>query len=360
MTPLTLRQVSIALLKLPLKEPYHLAFGDVTHFDTLIVRARDEDGREGFGEATFLAAYGGGSVEDAWAFAAKKAERLPGMTGPAAKEDLATSPHDQPFAVTAFMSAIEMLEGIDVLSPDDDIRVPLLGPVNATDPARVPDEVEALLAQGYGTLKVKVGFDIDADLKRLRVIQDSVRERALLRLDGNQGYGLEDARRFATELDPAGIELFEQPCPAGDWDAAKSVADVSTVPMMLDESIFGIEDITRARDLGAAQFIKLKLFKMGGIGKLMEGLEHIRACGMEPVLGNGVASDVSCWMEACAAAKAINNAGELNGFLRPVDGIFAEPLKMEGGALAIPAGFKPLLDENKVQAFTVARDQFAG
>ncbi len=355
-----LSRIGLNLLKLPLKEPYHLAFGDVTHFDTIIVRAWDEDGREGFGEATLLAAYGGGSAGDAWAFAVKKAEGLPGMTGPAAKEDLATSLPGQPFAVTAFTSAIEMLEGNPVLAPSGGLRVPLLGPVNATDPARVPDEVEALLAQDYGTLKIKVGFDIDADLKRLRVIQDAVRGRALLRLDGNQGYDLKDARRFATELDPAGIELFEQPCPADDWGAAKSVAEVSAVPMMLDESVFGIEDIERARDLGAAAFIKLKLFKMGGIERLIDGLERIRASGMEPVLGNGVAGDVSCWMEACAAAGTIRNAGEFNGFLRPTDGVFTEPLKVEGGAMALPAGFTPTLDENKVQAFTVAQERFAG
>ncbi len=81
-----LSRIGLNLLKLPLKEPYHLAFGDVTHFDTIIVRAWDKDGREGFGEATLLAAYGGGSAGDAWTFAVKKAEGLPGMKGPAAKE----------------------------------------------------------------------------------------------------------------------------------------------------------------------------------------------------------------------------------------------------------------------------------
>ena len=37
---------------------------------------------------------------------------------------------------------------------------------------------------------------------------------------------------------------------------------------------------------------------------------------MEPVLGNGVASEIGCWMEACVARSTIANAGEMNGFLQ--------------------------------------------
>ena len=51
-----LRGFDLHLLKLPLKVPYHLAFADLTHFDTIVVEARDEQGRVGYGEATLLAA----------------------------------------------------------------------------------------------------------------------------------------------------------------------------------------------------------------------------------------------------------------------------------------------------------------
>jgi len=348
-----LREIKTHLLNIPLKQFYHLAFGDVTHFDTIVIEVRDGDGRNGFGEATLLPAYGGGTVDGAWAFVREKAESLAGLAPEAAMADLGKSLGSQSFAVSAFVAAIEMLEGHDVLALEDNIRVPLLGAVNTTDTTAIPDEIEKLLAQGYTTLKVKVGFDLDSDLKRLDVIQDCVGERARLRIDGNQGYTVIDAKRFATEAEPDGIELFEQPCAAGDWDAAEAVAEVSGLPMMLDESIFGVADIERAAKLGIARFIKLKLFKMGGVENLLQGLERIRALGMEPVLGNGVAADISCWMEACVAAKVIDNAGEFNGFLRPESCLFEDPLKVEGGALVLAAGFQPRLDQDKIAAFAV-------
>ena len=353
---MTLRAIDLHLLKLPLRVPYHLAFGDVTDFDTIIVETLDDDGRTGYGEATLLAAYGGETVEDAWTFCRALGESLVGRTTADAKETLAGSLHDYPFCVTAFTAAIEMLEGHAILSPAEVTRVPLLGPVNATDHDAIPDEVENLLAQGYGTLKVKVGFDIDDDLERLRVIQKATAGRASLRLDGNQGYTADDGCRFAAEVDPDGIELFEQPCAAADWEAAGAVAKVSRVPMMLDESIFGIADIERAADLGIASFIKLKLLKMGGLDRLADALELIRAKGMEPVLGNGVASDIACWMEAAVAAKHIRNAGEFNGFLRPVSGILAEPLPVADGAIVLSPDFVPQLDRDKIAAFSVVAD----
>ena len=116
-------------------------------------------------------------MEVAWSFSRALAENLVGRTTANAKEALAGSLHDHPFSVAAFTAAIEMLEGHSILSLAEEIRVPLLGAVNATDHDAIPGEVERLLAEGYGTLKVKVGFDVDDDLERLQVIQEAVAGR---------------------------------------------------------------------------------------------------------------------------------------------------------------------------------------
>ena len=60
---------------------------------------------------------------------------------------------------------------------------------------------------------------------------------------------------------------------------------------------------------------------------------------MEPVLGDGISSELQCWMEGCVARHVIRNAGEFNGFLKPKVRLFAEPLRFEAGALMLAAGF---------------------
>jgi L-alanine-DL-glutamate epimerase-like enolase superfamily enzyme len=180
-----------------------------------------------------------------------------------------------------------------------------------------------------------------------------------IRVDANQGYTREDACAFAAGLDPENIELFEQPCAARDWDAACAVARVSTVPMMLDESIYGLDDIRRAAQLEAARFVKLKLMKLGGLERLAHALAVIRELGMVPVLGNGVAGEIGCWMEACVARSTIDNAGEMNGFLKPVAPLLRVPLRFEGGAIRLEPGFAPALDPAALDAVLLARREYA-
>lgn len=352
-------RIVIHRLEVPLVTPYKLAFGPVTAFDTLIAEIADTDGRRGFGEATLLTGYTDETIDGAWTLAGELARTFVGRRPPESKAAALAHVDDAPFTATLFASAIEMLEGHPALAVETDTRVPLLGVVNATEREHLEAEIEVLLAQGFGTLKIKVGFDVDTDLRKVAAIQEINAGRARLRIDANQGYTADEGRRFARALAPDDIELFEQPCAAGDWIAAKAVAEVSPVPMMLDESIYGMEDIERAAQLQAARFIKLKLMKMGSLARLEAGLDRIRALGMEPVLGNGVACEPGCWMEACVARRHIRNAGEMNGFLKPVSRLFAPPLKFERGAVVLQAAATPSLDHAALARFALGREEFA-
>ncbi len=78
--------------------------------------------------------------------------------------------------------------------------------------------------------------------------------------------------------------------------------------------------------------------------RLARDLAQIRALGMEPVLGNGVAMDVSNWMEACVARGLVTNALESNGFLKPRRSILQQPLRFESGAIVLEPQWTPQID----------------
>jgi L-alanine-DL-glutamate epimerase-like enolase superfamily enzyme len=160
-------------------------------------------------------------------------------------------------------------------------------------------------------------------------------------------------------LDTAGVELFEQPCAAEDWDANAAVAAVSKVPLMLDEPICAIADIERAATIRGVGRCKLKLKRFGGLERLRDALLRVRAVGLEPVLGDGLGCEISCWMEACVARSTIRNAGEFNGFLKPRHRLFAEPLHFEAGDLVLPVGYRPEIDRGKLERHIVERERFA-
>jgi L-alanine-DL-glutamate epimerase-like enolase superfamily enzyme len=349
---MNIEEVQVSRLQIPLVQPYKLALGSVVHFDTLLVTAVI-DGRRGFGEATILSGYTDETIEDSWRLAQNLCRKIARLAFDAAcaildGELLQTAP----FTVTAFRTALEMASGEPVLKSETPTCVPLLFGINATDPAGIEQEIERALGAGYRTLKIKVGFDIEADLARIRLIQSLNHGRASLRIDANQGYSRDDGCAFARRVSPEAVELLEQPCHAKDWDATAAVAAVTAVPLMLDESIYTMDDIDRAARLGAG-FVKLKLMKFGSLRSLERGLRRIRELGMRPVLGNGVASDIGCWMEACVAKSTIDNAGEMNGYLRQRESILANPIPVQTGAMRLDPGYVPQPAQKCVEPLTV-------
>lgn len=343
--------ISVYRLRIPLTVPYRLAFGAVEWFDTLVVECVARDGRAGLGEATVLTGYTDETIDDSWRASRDIAAELVPLDFASAHGRLRAIARERPFTATAFGTALEMIEASRHLEIARETPVPILGLLGATGEEAVQIESERLLAAGYRTVKVKVGVDVAKDIAHVKTVQKTVRGRAAIRIDANQGFSAREGVAFAKALDPAGVELFEQPCVAGDWDAHLAVARASSVPMMLDESIYGLADIERAAELGAARFIKLKLMKLGTLEALAQALERIRALGMKPVLGNGVACDLGCWMEACVAARHIDNAGEMNGFLKARARLLTEGLEVREGALRLKPGFAPRLALERLEPF---------
>lgn len=358
------------LLKLPLERPYRLSFGPVAELDTLLVRVTHPDGACGWGEATLLTGYTDETIAGTWDKTCHildslqgppsngRAEGLPDLRLEAMLDSLDAS---HPFLTTAFRTADEMASRsplLEVFSTEGrPVRVPILGLLQGDTPERLSEEAEALLAAGYTTLKLKVGFDAVRDARTVAAAQRAVAGRALLRLDANQGYGAGAACDFVALIEPEGIELFEQPCAAGDWAAHMQVARVAAergLPLMLDESIYSLREIEKAAAMGAATFIKVKLMKFNSLARLDAALSRIQALGLQAVLGNGVATELGCWMEACIAARRIGNAGEMNGFLKPRERLFTEPLALRDGAIELHAGYQPQIDTGRLARLALA------
>lgn len=345
--------LSVRHMKWPLVVPYHLSYRTFHEFEPYLVEVWDDEGRHGFGDGHVSPGSSAETREGAWSFMAELARGLIGLEPAEAKNLVLTRFEESKVAATALVTAMEHLEDSPLLAVPDPIRLPLLAPLNSMDPAAIPAEVEAWLEKGYGTFKIKVGKDVDKDLIRIATTQKAAAGRASFRIDANRAYDRNQGCRFASSLDPTGIELFEQPCEADDWDANAAVAAASVVPLMLDEPICTLADIDRAAALDGVGLCKLKLKRFGSLQRLKEGLDRVRDNGMEPVLGDGLGSEIAGWMEACVAQTTIRNAGEFNGYLKTRDGLFTDPLGFEQGSLVMPAGYAPRMDPDALNAHTL-------
>ncbi|MEN3145651.1 enolase C-terminal domain-like protein [Ochrobactrum sp. WV_118_8] len=354
----TIQKITLRRLMLPLIRPYRLSYRTFEAFEPFFVEIEDSDGNTAFADAHISPGSSSETREGGWSFLDRHMRDAIGKTPDAAIATTLGEFEHSKVAATALVTALEHLMDDPLLQVPQTIKLPLLTPINETEPAKIEREIEAWLAQGFRTFKIKVGKDVEADLARVQCIQAASSDRATLRLDANRAFTRDDGIRFAAALNPAGIELFEQPCDADDWDANAAVAKASTVPLMLDEPICTLEDIERAGTMSGVGYCKLKLKRFGGLSRLKEGLDAVRSNGMEPVLGDGLGSEVHAWMEACVAQGAIRNAGEFNGFIKAKERVLENPLPFADGAIELVAGYRPRLDREKLARMTAEKIEY--
>lgn len=351
----TINKVTLRRLDLPLMRPYRLSYRTFDTFEPFLIEVEDSDGRTGFADAHVSPGSSAETRAGGWSFLDGQIRACVGLETSEAKRVVLECFSESKVATTSLVTALEVLDGDPLLDVESDIALPLLTPVNQLEPDAIRSEIEDGIKQGFTAFKVKVGKDVDADLARVAVIQEATRGTATLRLDANRAFSRHDGVRFAAALDPAGIELFEQPCHADDWDANAAVAGASTVPLMLDEPISTLADIERAAAIPGVGYCKLKLKRFGGLSRLKEGLDAVRTNGMEPVLGDGLGSEIHSWLEACVARTTIRNAGEFNGFLKPRDRLFENPMPFSQGSIRLPSGYRPRLDRAAIDRLTAER-----
>lgn len=356
-----IREFGIWWLSIPMTRPYYTSNnpkGRAT-LDVLLMRATDSNGRVGWGEACpSLSGYSPETPQSGWAFLR---EFLPGMIGEfdgTRAKQVESRFHEYPFVLSGFKECIADLVHAPLLEPlAKPVELELAATVNTLDLDEAAQIALKYVDAGYSTLKVKVGMDPKMDAARVIRIYEAVRGRARQRVDANRGYQPDAALEFANSVPVDAVEFFEQPFKHTEWQETERLAKRSPLPLMLDESIYGIDDIARVASTGCAKAVKLKMSKVGGPSALIEHINFARGHGLEVVVGNGVASDFGCYREAlCCAKGGLRNAGEMNGFLKLTQGILDTPLKMNGSRLVLGVGRRPAIVHSQVVA--LAKDFF--
>jgi len=264
--------IELREIRLPLINFFETSFGRTTERRILLVRARDTDGTEGWGECTAGEGpfYSEEWVESAW---------------PVIKDYLAPMTLgfgvDHASEVSALMRAVRgnrmAKAAIETACWDIQARrdgVPLwtlLGGVHAEIASGVSigiqDTVEALLekigrelAAGYRRIKIKIKPGWDAGIVgRVRAEFPDIQ----LMVDANSAYTPDDTPLFQ-EMDEYNLMMVEQPLAYDDMvDHARLQSQIKT-PVCLDESIRSSEDARKAIEMGACRIVNVKLGRVGG------------------------------------------------------------------------------------------------
>lgn len=141
-------------------------------------------------------------------------------------------------------------------------------------------------ASAYPLLKLKLGGDGDAE--RLAAVREAVPLTRLI-ADANEAWQPDDLESLLAAAAASGVELVEQPLPAGGDELLEAIA--RPVPVCADESVHdraSLDAIARRYDA-----VNIKLDKTGGLTEAFLVAARARALGLKIMVGSMVATSLS-------------------------------------------------------------------
>jgi muconate cycloisomerase len=299
-------------VRIPLKPAYRMisALGRHEESRFVLVRLLTDNGIEGAGEATATVRWSGETV---WGVKALIDHILgPALLGseldpaePLRTIEAIDRKMDAPVAHNWFAkSALEMAcwdaLGKQAGRPVYDLLGGKCRPLEirsrfsmgAYDVERARSRAAELVAQGFDTVKVKVGGVPEQDLQRVRAVREVIGPERSLVIDANCGWDADTAISCVRQLADCRLALVEQPTPDGDYEAIARVRKETGVLVMADDMCFNLVHAQELIRHQGCDVISVYPGKNGGIRKSREIVEFAGRHGVACAIGSNLEWDV--------------------------------------------------------------------
>jgi L-Ala-D/L-Glu epimerase len=313
-------QINYKIVNLPFRYPFTIAHGTKTHQPIFVVEL-EFNGLKGYGEAPAIAYYNI-PVEQM----AEDLEKKRLVAGKFALTDPERYGHflHHLFPKNCFLVCALDMAGWDLYGK---LRKKPVYELLNLDPLKTPltdytigiDTTEKMIAKmqdkPWPIYKIKVGTE--GDLERLLALRHHT--DALIRVDANAGWTLDEAMIKIPLFKEAGVELIEQPLHKDDWEGMKKLFSTSPLPLIADESCVSENDVEKCS--GHFHGINIKLTKCGGITPAIKMIRKARELGLTVMIG--------CMNETTIGSAAIAQLSPLIDYM-DADGplLLAEDIAM--------------------------------
>ena len=292
-------------INIEMKKPFKIALGSTDFYEGYFVKVTTDSGLSGYGEAIptpFITGDTMGSVESELSIFS---QALKGM-------DLSTEALNERMKALARSSkasraAVDMAL-YDIIGKKADLPLYiLLGgyrtsmktsyTVDLVDAPHAKVQAKELLDDGVEFFKIKLGKSINEDYERVKAVREVIGSEHSICVDFNQSYSPKKAVDLSGKIEKFGIEFLEQPVDRDDVKGMKFVRLNSSIPVMADEAVFTLADLSNVVYEEAADYVNIKLMKCGGI---TDALKIVKAAQV---------FRMPCMMGCMVETKLANTAG---------------------------------------------------
>ena len=292
---LTIKSVEIFKSPIPLKEPFIISLGILTHAENVVIKITTEEGIIGHGECSPFMSINGESMETCFVVAQYLAKAIK-VRNPLDIAGCTQAMDKIIYANSSVKSAFDMAL-YDIASRHADTPLyQFLGGTNTKElvtdytvsidaPAKMAADAAKIKANGFQVIKVKLGQTRELDVERIRSIREAVGMEIPVRIDANQGWQASEALDILNDLAPLNIQHCEEPIARWNFMELPRIRRQSPIPIMADESCCDHHDAKRLIDMNACDLMNVKLGKSGGIFKALKIMKLAESAGIKIQIG---------------------------------------------------------------------------
>jgi L-alanine-DL-glutamate epimerase-like enolase superfamily enzyme len=207
------------------------------------------------------------------------------------------------------------------------------------DAAAVAADAAQLAADGCEVIYVKAGRGDDVDLATVKAVRAAIGLNRRMRVDANEHWAPDHAKRMIAALALAGVEVVEQPTSSESLQELAQVRASSPVAIAADQAVFTPSDVYAACRIGAADLIVIGLHETGGLSRFRKAAHVAEAAGVNVCVHSVHETGIT----TCAAnqvAATVPNLDDANQHMTR----FLEYDIVKRPALTLRAGRLPVLD----------------
>ncbi len=292
---LTIQNIELYKLSIPLKEPFITSLGTETAAQNVLVKIITKEGITGFGECSPYMPINGESQDTCFIVGQYFAKVLKGKD-PLAISDCIASMDKVIYGNTSIKSAFDMaiydiasqhagLPLYKYLGGENNKTIITDYTVSIDEPEKMAADALKIKNKGYPAIKVKLGRDGKKDIERIRAIRAAVGKDIPVRIDANQGWKVKEAIETLNALAEFDIQHCEEPIARWKFMKLKKVKANSPIPIMADECCSDEHDAERLIELKACDYFNIKLGKSGGIFKALKMVRMAEDAGIHLQIG---------------------------------------------------------------------------
>ncbi|MBC7723690.1 MAG: L-fuconate dehydratase [Burkholderiaceae bacterium] len=196
------------------------------------------------------------------------------------------------------------------------------------------------VADGFRMIKLKVGADVDDDIRRLRIAREAVGPDIRIGTDANQRWGVDEAIEWVSRLAEFDIAWIEEPTSPDDILAHAAIArGVAPIPVATGEHMANRIMFKQFLQADAVQVLQIDATRVGGVNENIAILLLAAKFGV-PVCphagGVGLCEAVQHLSMFDFVAVTGTTDGRVIEFVDHLHEHFVTPVDVRGGAYRAP------------------------